>query len=190
VHPLAARPVMVSASEERRCSTAFTTALGRSVVPVRPGPSWPGRAIHRSGPSIPWAVLALVLSGLLGGLLTHTIGSALAPTGTLLVRPMVECSGFASEGQPPSFGAIRLSTPAATGAVLDLYFLDARGTVLRMQHAELIAGAQMSFGMPTQEMGSTIRVVGSEAVEVQVTVGSSASGGVSERRPLVCSRLS
>jgi hypothetical protein len=103
---------------------------------------------------------------------------------------VVECSGFAVEGEPPSFGGIRLSTLASSGAVIDLYFLDAGGTILRTQHAELISGAQMSFGLPTREMGSTLRVVGSEEVEVQVTVGSTASGGVSERRPLVCLRLS
>ena len=156
---------------------AITTGLLRSAPPVQ------------TDQGVPWTALALVLSGLLGGLLTLGIGRSLGPEVAVRVLPVVECSGFASEGQPSSFGAIRLSTPASSGAVLDLYFMDAGRTILRTQHAELIAGAQMSFGMPTREMGSTIRVVGSEAVEVQVAVGSTASGGVAERRPLACTRL-
>jgi hypothetical protein len=131
--------------------------------------------------------LALVLSGLLAGLLTYAIGSAPAPTEAAPFREVIECSGFATEAESPDFGGVWLANPAPSEAVLDLYFLDAGRTVLRSQHVDLIAGAQMSFGMPTREMGSTIRVVGSEAVEVQVTVVSSARGGVSEHRPLACS---
>ena len=83
---------------------------------------------------------------------------------------VLECSGFSAEGQPSSFGAIRLAAPASSGAVVDLYFLDANGTIVRTQHAELMSGAQMSFGIPTREMGSTLWVVGSETVDVQVAL--------------------
>src|SRR5687768_16838685 len=88
-----------------------------------PGRSAPGS--RRPGRGTVWAVLAVLLSGFLGGLLTIDVGGAFRQAGAveepLVAEPaVIECGLFPSEGQRQSSREIRLSTPAEHGAGVEL----------------------------------------------------------------------
>jgi hypothetical protein len=130
--------------------------------------------------------LVLALGGLLTGLFSLGLGRLLAPEPVASGGWVTECSQLPAAGSEPALGVVRLSSPAPNGATLDLQYLNSDGTLLRRQHTRLLAGAVMSFSVPARDLGSTLRVVASDEVDVQVTDVFRRDDGSAELRPVSC----
>ena len=133
--------------------------------------------------------LVLMLGGVSSGLLALGLGTALSREPAAVARYfwVTECSGLPAPGPGTRLSVVRLAAPATGGAALDLHFLAADGAVLRTQQTKLIAGAQMSFSLPAQEMVAALRVVADEEVDVQITQQIyGAEGGRPEVHPVPC----